>query len=149
MKQPCRFHVEVKVFFVESKTRFAKKGKPVVMRIEQRKLFLIDPNATGSDSGDYRIVVKKGKYTISRIPLIPQTIWNNPSGKVEMWYKKPANIEYDDGTIERPFKRTDDPATDEDGILRWLTFKMGSLQHARIALETLLTQKPDNLKMAA
>lgn len=62
---------------------------------------------------------------------------------------KPANIEYDDGTIERPFKRTDDPATDEAGILRWLTFKMGSLQQAKIAVETLLTQAPDNMKLAA
>lgn len=86
-KLSCRVWAECKVFFVESKTRFTKGGKPVTMRIEQRKLFLIDPNATGNDSGDYRIVVKNGKYTISRIPLIPQTIWNNPSGKVEMWYK--------------------------------------------------------------
>jgi len=146
--KPVNYRVECKQFFVESKTKVTKKGKPLVQRVEQRKMFIVDHNAVGADSGQYRIFVKNGRFTIAVIPTIPQSIWNNPSGRCEMWYKIPADVEYDDGTVERPYKRTNDPAMDEAGILRWLTFRMGA-NLARFALAELQEAEPENMKARA
>ena len=147
----CRFSVEVKVIFVESK-RLTKKGKPEMMRIELRKMFLIDPNPLLLDSGDYRIFKKGDVFTISVIEQTVESCWTNPTGKVETWYKKkPDWLEVDqDGVVHtcRPFKRTPDKAMDEAGLLVWLTHRMGQ-QGARVALETLLTQEPENQRLAA
>lgn len=158
MSKVCRHSVEVKVFYVESKTKKTKKGKPETMRIVHRKLLLVDPNAM-FDSGDYRIVAKTSKmkptkYTISVITRKAQSIWTNPTGKPDVWHKlDPDTFEQDENgvvTRVRPFKRTDDAPMNDAGILRWLTTRMG-LQQALRALDTLLTQAPDNeqMKLAA
>lgn len=140
MAKVVTWSVAVKVFFVESKER-TKKGKPKSIRVESRKLFLLDPNAF-LDSGDYRIVLRKGKYTISVIPRKEQPPWSNPSRKYETWYIKAEDTHYDDGSVERPFKRTDDKPMDSAGILRWLTARMG-VQQAQAALFALQTAEPE------
>lgn len=139
------YTVEVKVIYVPGKEK-KKNGEPKLMRVEHRKMFLKDKSAF-LDSGDYRIVHRKGKYTISVIPRIAQPCWSNPSGKYAAWYKTPPNVHYDDGSVERPYKRTDDPAMDEAGILSWLAGRLG-LTMAKIALETLLTQEPEQAEAA-
>jgi hypothetical protein len=141
MAKIVTWSVAVKVFFVESTKKFRKNGKPVSMRVESRKMFLLDPNAL-FDSGDYRIVLRKGLYTISVIPRKAQPYWSNPSRKAETWYIKAADTHYDDGSVERPFKRTDDKPMDSAAILRWLAARMGQAQ-AEQALFALQTAEPE------
>lgn len=147
MAKIVTYRAECKVFFVESKKERTKKGKPKSIRVESRKLFVLDPNAF-LDSGDYRIVLRKGRYTISVIPRKEQPPWSNPSRRYETWYIKAADTLYDDGTVERPFKRTDDKPMDEAGILRWLTARMGAKQ-AEAALWALQNCEPEALAAAA
>jgi hypothetical protein len=136
------WNVEVKRFYLET-NKVNKKGKPVIIPITHRKLYVKIDSVV--DSGDYRICLKKEKYTISIIPRIPQSCWTNPNGKIEIWYKIPSDKVwvYDDGTttIERPYKRTNDKPMTEKEILFWLKSKIGN--EAIIALQTLQTQEPE------
>lgn len=150
--KPVTWEVEVKRFFVETKER-NKKGNAISVPITHRKMFVHD-SGTFMDSGEYRIVQKgSGKYktptyTIAVIPRIPQSIWTNPSGKCETWYKLAPDVHYDDGSVERPYKRTDDKPMDEAGILAWLTARMGP-EMAKVALFILQTQEPESQREAA
>jgi hypothetical protein len=142
---------EVKQFFVASKTKKTKKGKPVMFPVTHRKLYVLDKTAF-MDSGDYRIVmktetsdnngvvVKTDKFTISVIPRIAQSCWTNPTGKCETWYTYPP----DKADGSRPYKRTDDKPMTYDQILAWLTAHLGKAQ-AELALFTMLTATPENL----
>ncbi len=146
------YECHVKVIYVETK-EVNKKGNPITRRVEHRKMYLHDAG-TFLDSGEYRIVqkgsgkVKPATYTISVIPRIPQSIWTNPSGKCEVWYKLAPDIYYDDGSVERPYKRTDDPPMNEAAILGWLTSRLGA-ERAKIALYELQTCEPEPKAEAA
>ena len=113
---------------------------------EKNISFLKDANAL-FDSGDYRIVARKRggewMFTTAVIPRIAQNYWNNPSGKPGVWYKLKSDEVTDEGTIIRPFVRTDDKPMNEAQILKWLSQRMGGSQQARIALESLLAAEPE------
>jgi len=130
--------VEVKRFYLDTGKK-NKKGNPILRPITHRKMLL--KTMPVLDSGDYRIVTKKNKFTISVIPRIKQPCWTNPNGTYEAWYTLAPDVAMDDGSIVRPFVRTDDKAMNEAGILRWLGFQLGN--DARFALDTLLTAEPE------
>jgi hypothetical protein len=132
------WNVVVNRFFVET-AEVNKKGNHVSVPVTHRKLFVLDPKSL-FDSGDYRIVVKKGKYTISVIPRHIQPYIDNPSGKMETWYK----LEPNKPNGERPYKRTDDPAMNQAEITRWLSFRLGK-EEAERAIHELLTAEPQKL----
>lgn len=147
------WHATCKVFYVPSTTKFNKKGEPVLMRVTHRALYL-SLGCTVEDAccGDYRIVYRRGKYTISTIPRKEQSMWQNPLGHIKAWYvTEPDTYEEDEeGNVitVRPWKRTQDAAMDDDGILRWLGWKLGKEEATR-ALHALLTCEPENQKQAA
>lgn len=154
----ARWHATCKVCYVET-NEVTKKGKPVLAPIFHRHLFVNNPKPLfDSDSGEYRIVQRGGmktpaKYTVSIIPQVKQSIWTNPNGQIAAWFKKaPDWLEQDEEgnvIVCRPWKRTDDKVTDEDGIIRWLSQHGLTQQEAKIAIETLKTMEPENQKIAA
>ena len=139
------WNVQVKKIYVAS-GKVNKKGNDVLIPVIHRKLYLKDAKAF-MDSGEYRVVAKKGKFTISVIPRIPQSCWTNPTGQIAIWYTLAPNELDDEGNIIRPYRRTDDKAMDETQILRWLTFRMGESE-AKRALNELLTAMPEQAMAA-
>lgn len=139
------WNVQVKKIYVAS-GKVNKKGNDVLIPVIHRKLYVKDFKPF-MDSGEYRIVVKKGKYTISVIPRIAQSCWTNPTGEVAVWYKLAPDEMDSEGNTIRPYKRTDDKPMNETQILRWLTFKLG-VTEAKRALDELLTAMPEQ-KIAA
>jgi hypothetical protein len=134
------WNVEVKRFYIPSKTKRTKKGKPVLVPVTIRKMFVVDKNPI-TDSGFYRIVRldRRGEVTfsLSALPRIPQLIWANPSGKCEEWFKVGAD-----------YKRTDDKPMNRVQVLRWLAVRMG-LEQATMAVQALETQEPEVMSKAA
>ena len=147
--------VDVKRFFIETKETNSK-GNAVSVPVTIRKMFVVDPRPI-TDSGHYRIVLRNRNtydtkvivgprggrktvrtvigrettYSLSALPRIPQSIWTNPSGRCESWYK-----------VGTEYSRKDcGPAMTEAEFLRWLTFILGE-QQAKLALLTLQTQEP-------
>jgi hypothetical protein len=153
-KFPCTWTVDVKRFFIETAEKNGK-GNAVSVPVTIRKMFVTDPRPI-TDSGHYRIVLRNRNtydtrvvvgprggrktvrtvigrettYSLSALPRIPQSIWTNPSGRAESWYK-----------VGTEYKRTDDKPFTEAEFLRWLTVRMGEAQ-AKLALLTLQTQEP-------
>ena len=133
------YKVEVKRFYIESKTQFTKKGNPVVIPVTIRKMFVTETNPI-LGSGLSRIVqlTRNGEttYSLSVIPAIPQSIWANPSGKTEPWFK-----------LGKDYKRDGKPMNKVE-FLHWLKVRFG-LETAQKAFDALETAQPDNLKDAA
>lgn len=127
--------VNVRVSYIPTK-QLRKNGKPKLMRIEHRKLFIDAPAVT--DSGKYRIVYRSGRYTTSVAPRHQQSHWTNPTGRPEVWYTVPQA----DCPAELPYNRTADAAMDHAGIFRWLSCRVGETP-ARLALTDLLTAQPE------
>lgn len=127
--KPITHRVEVRVFYI--KTLNKKTNKQESIRVTQRKLYISDPNAF-LDSGEYRIFVRKGSYTLSAIPRIKHPWWMNPSGEAKTWYTT---------NFAAGYVRTDDKAMNEVQILHWLSVRMGKKRASEV-LEELLTSKP-------
>lgn len=131
------YEVEAKVAFIPSK-KLNKKGKPQSIRVEIRKMYLRDPNAF-LDSGKYRVFKKGDRFTISVIARTVQPWHTNPTGEPKVWYKEDESV---DENGNRVYTRTNDPAMDENDLLKWLKRKLGD--RATIALEDFLSMPAES-----
>lgn len=119
------WEVEVTRNFIESKDQ---EGDKVVFPKVIRRLFVVDTKAIG-DSGRYRIVYSKGKYTLSVLPMRMQPYWLNPNGKPESWY-----------IVGDVYKREGKPMNTAE-CLHWLRVRMG-MEQAAIAHNALISNPP-------
>lgn len=133
------WRVECKVYFIPDKVKRTKSGKPVMICVESRKLLVIDSNAI-TDSGDYRIVLRRDRYTVSVIPRQATQWWISSTRKTE-WVKTPDSI-LEDGTIIRPFVRTNDPPMNRQAMTKWLACRFGKAR-AVVMLDALDTAEPE------
>ncbi len=115
-------YVAINRVFVEKVINGKKKTIPVTTR----KLFLTLPPVL--DSGRFRIVLRSGKFTISAVPRgTAQPWWTNPEGRIASWRETPAD--------DAPYRRTDDPAMDTDGVYDWLRRRIGAADALRLLAE--------------
>ncbi len=153
-KHKGTYSVECKRYFIESLDKATKKTVSIPVTI--RKMYVVDPCPI-TTSGCYRIVQRKvnqysetvtvgprgGRktkrevisseitYSLSALPRIPQSIWENPSGRAESWYK--VGEEYS--------RKGMGPAMTEAEFLRWLSCLLGTVEATK-ALNALLTAEP-------
>ena len=128
------YQIEVKRFFVDS-GKCNKKGNALLIPITHRKMYI--QTKPFLDCGKYRIVYKKGLYTISTFPKKEQPWWTNPKGVAEVWY-----------SYSKEYARTDDKPMNEEAITKWLSVRIGA-EKARIALYELKNNEPEAAAEAA
>ena len=128
--------VEVKRFYIQNTK--AKRNKNVelpMIPVTVRKI-LLNEDRPCVNSGQMRIVRTQRNgdvsFTVSELPRIAQSIWNNPSGKCETWY-----------IIGEKWVRTDDKSMNRDQIIAWLRKRIGN--QAEQAIAEMETAEPENV----
>lgn len=133
MAEKWTYKVKAIRFFVDAKPKPGDKpGKKKRNMVVQRMLYLTVTDQKPDFLPDkYRVFVMRRSgvplYSLSSVPKIPQSIWENPSGKPEAWYAEPKGHweeqEQEGGGSKQvyvfPWKKDGKTLTEEE-FMTWL-----------------------------